>query len=51
MAFEMFEVLRGTEAAHELKAVPLANDTVRGRFEEFLVDIQSKLLEILRSYQ
>ena len=28
-AFEMCEVMPGTEAANKLKAVPLSNDTVR----------------------
>ncbi|XP_035291749.1 zinc finger BED domain-containing protein 5-like [Anguilla anguilla] len=48
-AVEMCEVMLGTEAANKLKAVPLSNDTGRRRIEELSVDIQSQLLDRLRS--
>lgn len=49
VAVEMCEVILGTEAANKLKAVPLSNDTVRRRIEELSADIQSQLLDRLRS--
>ncbi|XP_057184172.1 zinc finger MYM-type protein 6-like [Triplophysa rosa] len=48
-AVEMCEAVLGTEAANKLKAVPLSNDTVRRRIEELSADIQSQLLDRLRS--
>ena len=48
-AIEMCEVMLGKEAANKLKAVPLSNDTVRRRIEELSVDIESQLLDRLRS--
>ena len=43
----MCEAVLGTEAANELKVVPLSNDTMRRRTEELSVDIQSQLLDRL----
>ncbi|XP_057191418.1 SCAN domain-containing protein 3-like [Triplophysa rosa] len=48
-AVEMCEAVLGTEAANKLKTVPLSNDTVRRRIEELSADIQSQLLDRLRS--
>ena len=48
-AVEMCEVVLGTDAANKLKAVPLSNDTVRRRIDELSADIQSQLLDRLRS--
>ncbi|CAK6977529.1 SCAN domain-containing protein 3-like [Scomber scombrus] len=48
-AVEMCEAVLGAEAANKLKVVPLSNDTVKRRIEELSADIQSQLLDRLRS--
>lgn len=48
-AFEMCEVMLGTQATNKLKAVPFSNDSMRTRTEELTGDIQSQLLDRLCS--
>ena len=48
-AVDMCEAMLGTEAANNLKSVPLSNDTVRRRIDDLSAEILSQLLDRLRS--
>ena len=48
-AAEMCKAVLGTELANKLKVVLLSNDTMRSSIEELSADIQSQLLDRLRS--